>query len=132
MGAAQGLFRAREYGGYLATLREAAFRCTVPGCASQHRLTLDHRDNDAMNSRRENLQVVCFSHNRAKEKTVITKDLSAMVVRAIFDAIDETGSFPKNTEIAPRMGIKTSQLSGTIYFIHMLRARLDERRRSAE
>jgi hypothetical protein len=102
---------------------EADFRCTTPNCRSQHRITLDHADNNPMNSSRENLVVLCHNCNRAKVGKMITKDLSARVVKAIFDCIEEKGCFPNDKEIAAKVGIPPSQLGGTRYFIKMLRKR---------
>ena len=92
-----------------ATLRtlfdSADYRCTQ--CNSQLRLGLDHRNSDGTDHRLENLQVLCFSCNRAKGRGSGERNLhhGRRLVRAILDLYDEKGVFPSNKSILERSGL---------------------------
>lgn len=93
-----------------------------------HRITLDHVDRDIHNSSKANLRVYCFDCNRARVGQRITKDLSSAVIKAIFDLIDEKGAFPSDVEVAAKIGITSSQLSGSRYSIRVMRKLYSERK----
>ena len=92
-----------------AVLRElfdaADFRCEE--CGSQLRLGLDHRNSDGADHRRENLDVLCFSCNRAKGRGGSERNIhhGRRLVSAIIELYDETGRFPTNKEIKNHSGL---------------------------
>jgi hypothetical protein len=90
----------------LRSLFDAAdYRCTE--CGSQLRLGLDHRNSDGTDHSLENLQVLCFSCNRARGRGGAEKNLhhGRRLVRAIIELFDETGTFPSNKDILTRSGL---------------------------
>lgn len=84
---------------------QADYRCTE--CGSQVRLGLDHRNSDGRDHSRENLQVLCFSCNRAKGRGAGERNLhhGRRLAAAIIELHDEIGRFPTNQEILARSGL---------------------------
>lgn len=89
----------------LRDLFEAAdYRCT--DCGSQVRLGLDHRNSNATDHSRENLQVLCFSCNRAKGRgSDQNRHHGRRLVNAVIELFDELGRFPTNKEILAKSGL---------------------------
>jgi hypothetical protein len=82
----------------------ADYRCT--DCGSQVRLGIDHRNSDGADHSHENLQVLCFSCNRAKGRGEDqNRHHGRRLVLAAIELFDERGSFPTSKEIAARSGL---------------------------
>jgi hypothetical protein len=104
-------------------LFEAAdFRCSNANCGSMHRITLDHVDRDILNNTIQNLRVVCFDCNRKRVGKARQTNLSVAVVKTALDLAESHGRFPKDAEIAAKIGITSSQLSGSRYSVRVLRS----------
>lgn len=83
---------------------DADYRCTK--CGSQLRIGLDHIDSNGKNHSVDNLQVLCFSCNRAKGLGV-SKNINhgSRLAQAVIELYDETGEFPSNQAIKDRADI---------------------------
>ena len=83
---------------------DADYRCTE--CRSQLRVGLDHINSDGTDHSIENLQVLCFSCNRAKGRGVSQNiNHGSRLVQAVIELYDENGEFPDNQSIKDRAGI---------------------------
>ena len=97
------------------------FRCKL--CQSQHRITLDHINNNPEDNRLENLQVLCADCNRAKnERGMKHRDSRYKIYRAMIELYQENQQFPENVDIVRRAGIE--QLSGATYMVRFFQYRL--------
>lgn len=101
---------------------EADYRCTQ--CRSQLRLGIDHINSDGTDHRPENLQVLCFSCNRARGRgTHENAHHGRRLALAIIELYDETGRFPSSREIQERAQITRL---GRPELIAFMRKRLSE------
>jgi hypothetical protein len=96
---------------------KAAFRCSQ--CKSYHRITLDHINDDAFDSKLENFQVLCYDCNRAKtERGVKNKNLGVRVYRAAIKLYSALGRWPTDSEL--RSEVQVDDLSGATYMVRFL------------
>lgn len=106
---------------FWAMFEEADFRCTL--CGSQLRITIDHINGDETDHRKENLKVLCFECNRAKnERGIRHKATSYRVYRAIVDLYKKTSRFPTSEEIVREAGIE--KMNAAMYLARFLEKRL--------
>ena len=105
----------------------ADFRCVL--CKSQHRITLDHVNNNPNDHRLENLQVLCADCNRGKNKRgIIFQHSSVRVYKAVLVLYQQNRVFPTDSEILQESGI--TNLAGSRYLIRFLERRITGSSRS--
>ena len=74
------------------------FRCTT--CGSQYRISLDHIDNDQFKSNPDNLQVLCQSCNRSKQKRGVKyKDTQLKVYKTFMELSKTNQIMPNSSQI---------------------------------
>jgi hypothetical protein len=92
------------------------YRCVH--CGSQLRLGLDHINSNSTDHSPDNLQVLCFSCNRAKGKgKVKNSHHGRKITIAVIELFDELGRFPTNKEIQERAKVTRIGRSELISFL---------------
>src|SRR5208283_145005 len=83
------------------------FRCVK--CGSQYRISINHINNDRFDSDTKNLQVLCQSCNRAKQKRGIkNKDAQVKVYKSIMELSKTNNSLPNSYQIHKHAGVGRS------------------------
>ncbi len=105
-------------------LEESDFRCHR--CGSQMRLSFNHINGNAKDHSLENLEVVCFSCNRAvSRKRTSDNDQHYKLAIAAISLWKASGSFPSLNEIRDKAGVK--QIGGATYLLKYIQRRLLEK-----
>ncbi len=80
------------------------FRCA--NCGSQYRISFDHIDNNKENGATENLQILCQSCNRAKQKRGVKyKDKQLKVFKAFMELNKTKDVIPNSNQIHNYAGV---------------------------
>jgi hypothetical protein len=95
---------------------DSQFKCS--NCGSRLRLTVDHIDGDGKNHAAGNLQVLCFSCNRKRIGSTAKGRANVNIYRAAMKALRETGSIPRNRDVAKSAG---GPIGGATYLLKFLR-----------
>ncbi|MBI5450123.1 MAG: hypothetical protein HY940_02085 [Gammaproteobacteria bacterium] len=105
-------------------LEDANFRCDH--CRSQMRLSFNHINGNAKDHRLNNLEVICFSCNRAisKKGTRDSNQHFKIAVTAI-EMWKERKIFPTFEDIRKRAGVE--QIGGATYLLKYIQRRLNEK-----
>ena len=105
-------------------LEDVDFRCHR--CGSQMRLSFNHMNGDPKDHRISNLEVVCFSCNRAvSTKATVDSDQHFKLVVAAIDLWKEKKQFPSLEEIRIKAGVQ--QIGGATYLMKYIKKRLEEK-----
>lgn len=106
-------------------LVESDFRCHK--CQSQMRLSFNHINSNAKDHRLENLEVICFSCNRAaSEKGTKDTDHHYKLAMAAIELWKESPSYPSLNEIREKAGVE--QVGGATYLLKFIEKRLETKK----
>ena len=110
--------RLRIYGGKLI---DADFRCNK--CSSQMRLSFNHKNGDATDHHVDNLEVICFSCNRAASKKG-TRDINQhfKLATSAIELWKSSNNFPFLEEIRKKANVE--QIGGATYLLKYIEKRL--------
>ena len=98
------------------------FRCV--NCKSQYRISLDHINDDKHDSDIKNLQVLCQSCNRAKQKRgVKNKDLQIKVYKSLIELNKLNNEIPNAYKVHKHINVKCGGSSESLlkFLIHRLK-----------
>jgi 5-methylcytosine-specific restriction endonuclease McrA len=100
------------------------FRCAQ--CRSQYRISIDHINNDRFDSSPKNLQVLCQSCNRAKQKRGIkNKDAQVKVYKSLMELSKTNDDLPNSYQIHKHAKIGHSG-GASMYLVKFLTHRLKQ------
>jgi 5-methylcytosine-specific restriction endonuclease McrA len=103
------------------------FRCVL--CGSQYRISLDHMNNNKLDNDPKNLQVLCQSCNRAKQKRGIkNRDAQVKVYKAFMELVNDKviDNLPNSNQIHKHAKVGNSGGS-SMYLVKFLTHRLKQR-----
>ena len=107
-----------------AKLVESDFRCGK--CQSQMRLSFNHINSDATDHRLENLEVICFSCNRAaSEKGTKDTDHHYKLAMAAIELWKKEYTYPTLNQIRDKAGV--DQVGGATYLLKIIEKRLNDK-----
>ena len=100
------------------------FRCIK--CGSQYRISIDHINDDRFDSDPKNLQVLCQSCNRAKQKIGLkNKDAQVKVYKSLMELSKTNDSLPNSYQIHKHANVGKSGGS-SMYLVKFLTHRLKQ------
>ena len=102
-------------------LIDADFRCNK--CSSQMRLSFNHKNGDATDHHVDNLEVICFSCNRAASKKG-TRDINQhfKLATSAIELWKSSNNFPSLEEIRKKANVE--QIGGATYLLKYIEKRL--------